>query len=161
MRRAVTIDRRQVRIPHLAGRTYGYGKGNAQVGDLLTYREYDNGPIEHGRMIGRATDAPDLDHPGRRLPALIVVLQLGEGLSHAYERWIRPERVIRIVSSTGLADWLAFFMGPDCPMGEDARYLAEYGSLSADHEGMRDHVAHCRGVLMRKRHQERGTYVSR
>jgi hypothetical protein len=106
-------------------------------------------------MIGRLVDAPDLspDRRGPRLTNLIIVLQLGAGLEHAYERWIHPKHVTRVISAEGMAEWLAYFAGPDLPMGQDARYLAEYGSLSADHEGKRDHATHCREVLDRRDRQ--------
>jgi hypothetical protein len=132
MRNDIIIDGKQVRLPNI-NPPLGYDKWKAQVGDVICW-EYD-GRMNYGRMIGRISYARPLaaDEAGYTGPYL-VVLTLHYGLDHASERWVRPEWVKRCTSPEGFAEFMAYFFGPDLPMGQDGRWLGSEGYLSVCHD---------------------------
>jgi len=87
-RKDATIDRKQV--PCRNASMIGYGKRNAQVGDVIRFEE--NGRIRLGRMIGRIAYAPALGETPR-IKNWILAVCLGEDLTHMCERWVDPVTV--------------------------------------------------------------------
>ena len=91
IRKDATIDRRQVPCPNAS--LIGYGKRNAQVGDVIRFEEH--GRIRLGRMIGRIEYAPAIGETPR-IKNWILAVCLGEDLTHMAERWVNPETVIDV-----------------------------------------------------------------
>lgn len=83
-RKDATIDRKQV--PCCNASLIGYGKRNAQVGDVIRF----DGRL--GRMIGRIAYAPALGETPR-IQNWILAVCLTDDLTCMCERWVDPATV--------------------------------------------------------------------
>ncbi len=104
MRRDATIDRRKVKCSNAS--LIGYGKLFAQVGDVVRFKEYDR--IRLGRMIGRIAFAP----PCGETPCIknwLLVVCLGEDLTHMAERWVDPASVTYVTPVANQGEVCAAF----------------------------------------------------
>lgn len=116
MRNDVTIDRKQTGyLPNTS--TLGYGKYKAQFGDVVLFTEANH--VRIGRVIGRIKSAPRIGNDPD-LRGHLVVLTLGQNLTHAFERWVAPEDVIECFNpepdkfgGRDVRKLLDFFFGPE------------------------------------------------
>jgi hypothetical protein len=125
MRQDANFDRRQVVCKHATH--LGYGKVNAQVGDLILTND---GLL--ARMIGRITYAPTLEPAGKPIRNwILAVAMTGQMLEHTSERWIDPETVTRVESIRNQTDVLAWFLSErmtKAPIDEVRRCASEMWS---------------------------------
>lgn len=105
MRNDAVIDRRQVKCP--VASLIGYGKRNAQVGDVIQFEE--NGRRRIGRMIGRIVFAPRFRPEDKDIKNWILVVCLGESLTHISERWVDPLNVSSITPLSNQGEVCAAF----------------------------------------------------
>jgi hypothetical protein len=136
MRTDAVIDKVQVECPDSS--TLGFDKTKAQVGDLVFYHFGDDGPIFHGRMIGRIHHAPAIGNDKGPIKNWLLVAQLSPFLDQVYERWINPLWVVRVNAISGdmrQKDILAWFMSDDmvkAPQDEVRACVSEgWSSLAA------------------------------
>jgi hypothetical protein len=108
----------------------GYDKHSVSVGDLIMYEiEYTDGHTHRqlARVLGLVNKRlPDGSDPGKDT---LVVLEADEMLSHAFVRYVKLDKVVRVraPSKSGFASW--FLSGP-VPDPETAIAASSYGSLS-------------------------------
>lgn len=105
MRHDVTIDKRQVTCPNAS--VIGYGKRNAQVGDVIRFEE--NGIPRIGRMIGRIAFAPAICGEKKHIEGYILAVCLGIELTHLAERWVDPATVTYVTPLWNQAEVCAEF----------------------------------------------------
>ena len=94
MRTDATIDKRQVLCRNAS--CIGFGKIQAQVGNLVMWRDVPDGQLLAGRMIGRVHYAPALSGDTKSVRDYILVIGLNPELSHTFERWVNPTTVERV-----------------------------------------------------------------
>lgn len=108
----------------------GYDKHSVSVGDLILYEiEYTDGSTHRqlARVLGLVNKRlPDGSDPGKDT---LVVLETDEVLSHAFVRYVKIDKVVRVrnPSKSAFASW--FLAGP-MPLPEVAIAASNYGSLS-------------------------------
>lgn len=109
MRTDASFDARQVRCPNAT--TLGYGKRNAQVGDLIIFKEGERTQL--GRMLARITYAPALTGDKTSIRNWLCVAVLHQGI-HIGERWVNPTDVLEVKRITKRTlDTVACFFGAD------------------------------------------------
>lgn len=141
--RAHTLSDRGVRCPGAMDHdTQSRYTAVAKTGRWITYRETDAAGAVFmyrcGRVLGRVEAGPvQGPDPTPAIDGYISVLALSDTMQYAYIRWVNPDDVAE-VSSTTPAALLAWITGvlPDADL---VHKLSHYGTLSASYIHLADH----------------------
>src|SRR5271163_4516314 len=104
------IDNKKVLCKNTSN--FGFTQGIWCKRDMIVmYHEYEGGPLQLGRALGRVTALCDEgENPTRKVEkSFILVMQLADDAHFCYERWIDPDLVRRLCVNP--VKFVEFFFG--------------------------------------------------